>query len=171
LPKGSPLLDSWKDIYEEIQQRRYESDRSWILLHNGRIYLSQLYQSKGLRFEKKPVVLLNMCESAQLTPSLRESFIHFFLDRGAVAVVGTECSMCPLFAHHFAKELLAGLLAGEALGKVMVEARRKFLNQRNPLGLAYTLFGSPTARFQPALVDRPAEAQGSAAPHGGSASN
>jgi hypothetical protein len=171
LPTGSPLLDSWKDFYDEIQQRRYESDRSWILLRNGRIYLSELYQIKGLRFEKKPVVLLNMCESAQLTPSLRESFIHFFLDRGAVAVVGTECSMCPLFAHHFAKELLAGLLAGEALGKVMVEVRRKFLAHGNPLGLAYTLFGSPTARFQPALVDRATEAQGSAARPSDSVSN
>ena len=163
LPAGSPLHDAWKDFYEEIQQRRYESDRSWIMLHTGRIYLSQLYQIKGLCFEKRPVVLLNMCESAQLTPSLRESFIHFFLDRGAAAVVGTECSMCPQFAHLFAKELLAGLLAGEALGKVMVAARTKFLNQRNPLGLAYTLFGSPTSRFQPALVDRSAEAPGSAA--------
>jgi hypothetical protein len=163
LPAGSPLHDAWRDFHEEIQQRRYESDRSWIMLHTGRIYLSQLYQIKGLCFAKKPVVLLNMCESAQLTPSLRESFIHFFLDRGAAAVVGTECSMCPQFAHLFAKELLAGLLAGEALGKVMVEARTKFLNQRNPLGLAYTLFGSPTARFQPALVDRSAEAPGSAA--------
>jgi tetratricopeptide (TPR) repeat protein len=171
LPTGSPLLDSWKDFYDEIQQRRYESDRSWILLRNGRIYLSQLYQIKDLRFEKKPVVLLNMCESAQLTPSLRESFIHFFLDRGAVAVVGTECSMCPLFAHHFAKELLAGLLAGETLGNVMVETRKKFLGQRNPLGLAYTLFGSPTARFDPALVVRTAEAQGLAGSPGDSVWN
>jgi len=95
------------------------------------------------------MVFLNMCESAQLTPSLRESFIHFFLNRGARAVIGTECSMRPLFAHHFAKEVLTGILSGESVGDAMLEARLAFMGKNNPLGLAYTLFGSPLTRFEP----------------------
>ncbi len=162
LPADSPLRAAWKGICDDIQNKQYQSDRSWIQLRIGRIYLTQLYQNKGLRLEKSPVVLLNMCESAQLTPSLRESFIHLFLDRGAAAVVGTECSMRPFFAHHFAKELLEGLLGGEPLGEVILDVRRRFLARRNPLGLAYTLFGSPAARFEPALVERAAESEASA---------
>jgi hypothetical protein len=154
LPESSDLRSAWKYAYEQIRQRQYESDRSWIQLRSGRIYLPQLYQKHDLKLDKRPIVLLNMCESAQLTPSLRESFIHFFLDRGAIAVIGTECSMRPLFAHHFAKELLERLLTGSSLGEAMLDVRLHFLHQRNPLGFAYTLFGSPLARFDPALLER-----------------
>ncbi|HEV2323107.1 MAG TPA: hypothetical protein VGS10_04045 [Terracidiphilus sp.] len=154
LPESSDLRSAWKYSYEQIKQRQYESDRSWIQLRSGRVYLPQLYQKRDLKLGKRPIVLLSMCESAQLTPSLRESFIHFFLDRGAIAVIGTECSMRPLFAHHFAKELLERLLTGSTLGEAMLDVRLYFLRQRNPLGFAYTLFGSPLARFDPALLER-----------------
>jgi hypothetical protein len=97
-----------------------------------------------------PIVFLNMCESAQVTPSLGDSFIHFFIDRGARCVIGTECSMRPLFAHLFSQAFLGTLLRGVPAGRALLQARRAFVDQYNPLGLAYTLFGSATARFEPA---------------------
>lgn len=47
----------------------------------------------------KPVVILNMCESAQVTQSLTDSFVDFFLDRGARSVVGADCPMTVEFTH------------------------------------------------------------------------
>jgi hypothetical protein len=90
-----------------------------------------------------------MCESAQLVPSLSESFIHFFLTRGAAAVIGTECPMTIAFAHPFGEVLLNGLLRGEDVGDALRSARQALLGLQNPLGLAYTLYGSATARFKP----------------------
>jgi hypothetical protein len=93
--------------------------------------------------------MLNMCESAQLTPSLSESFFHFFLDRGARAVIGTECPMTVEFAHPFAARFLGEVFAGRPVGDALLETRRHFLKLNNPLGLAYTLFGQATVAFEP----------------------
>jgi hypothetical protein len=157
LPEQSPLKAEWKDIYDDINENRYEPDESWIKLQYGKLLLLNLYDELGESFTNAPIVFLNMCESAQLTPSLSESFIHLFLDRGACAVIGTECSMRPLFAHYFAEEILKGLFAGEALGDVMLKTRLQFMGQNNPLGLAYTLFGSPLTRFEPPPLARTKE--------------
>jgi hypothetical protein len=90
-----------------------------------------------------------MCESAQITPSLSDSFINFFLDRGAESVIGTECPMTIEFAHPFAEKFLTGILTGESVGKALLDTRRHFMDQRNPLGLVYTLFGSAASCFTP----------------------
>ncbi len=46
------------------------------------------------------------------------------------------------FAHPFAEDLLSQLLAGQSVGRALLHARRHFISLRNPLGLAYSLFGS-----------------------------
>ncbi len=126
-------------------------DRSWIGLTYGVLYLDQLYDEVK-ELISRPLVILNMCESAQVTPSLSDSFIDFFLDRGARGVIGTECSMTIEFANVFSESLLTGLLAGETIGTALLNARRKFIALRNPLGLAYTLFGSAAASFAPPIL-------------------
>lgn len=147
------LREAWKELYDEIKARQYQSDSSWIKLRYGKLYLLELYE-KIQELRTGPVVLLNMCESAQLTPSLQESFIHFFLDRGARAVLGTECSMRPLFAHQFAQKILESLVFGDTIGEALLNARKEFASRGNPLGLAYTLFGSLTIRFNPPPLER-----------------
>lgn len=37
------------------------------------------------------IVVLNTCKSALPSPVLADSFVYFFLSRGASAVIGTEC--------------------------------------------------------------------------------
>jgi hypothetical protein len=151
LEPDSPLRETYQLLYESIKQKQFEPDQSWIELTTGRIYLNELYDQIEF-FKSKPFVFLNMCESAQVTPSLRDSFIHFFLDRGAQCVIGTECPMTVEFAHPFAKQLLTGMLEGRPVGKVLIAARRRFLEQSNPLGLAYSLFGSATACIEPPVI-------------------
>jgi hypothetical protein len=119
------------------------------------VYLDELYDEvRELR--SRPLVILNMCESAQVTPSLSDSFVDFFLDRGARTVIGTECPMTVEFADTFSESLFRGLLHGHGIGTAMLAARREAFARRNPLGLAYTLFGSASAAFAPPVLTEPA---------------
>lgn len=162
LPQGSPIREAWKLVAEDIENKQFQSDESWIELSAGRILLSKLYgQIRSLPL--RPFVLLNMCDSAQVTPALSQSFIDFFITRGARAVIGTECSIRPVFADFAGRELLRALLmavpVGEALRRLRVQAVEQ---NKNLLGLAYTIFGSTDAVLSPALL--PAQV-----PPGGSA--
>lgn len=148
LPNKDPRFEELSRLYQNIREGKFEPDRSWIELSYGKLYLDQLYDEIDEKLKSHPLVFLNMCESAQVTPSLTDSFIDFFLDRGAIGVIGTECSMSLEFAHPFAKKFLTAVLSGEKVGHALLDARRYFLDYKNPLGLAYTLFGSATTCFQ-----------------------
>jgi HEAT repeat protein len=152
LQQDSTLRERFRFLYESTKQSRFEADRSWIELTYGRLYLDELYDEIGF-LSSQPLVFLNMCESAQVTPSLADSFVHFFLDRGARTVIGTECPMTVEFADPFARFFLAAMMAGEPVGSVLLRARRYFAERSNPLGLAYTLFGSAVTCFRPALTE------------------
>jgi hypothetical protein len=154
LSPDSALREHWKELYDQVRQPDFEATSSWIGLRYGKLYLEELYDSE-IKLHNNPIVFLNMCESAQATPSLSESFVHLFINRGARCVVATECTMRPLFAHHFSSEFLKALLGGDSAGQAILDARRKFIESKNPLGLAYTLFGSAGARFdEPAPLRR-----------------
>ena len=148
LNQDDPRRATNRLLYESIKQEGYEPDRSWIELTRGKLYLDELYE-KVDNLQSNPLVILNMCESAQITPSLLDSFFHFFLNRGARGVIGTECPMTLEFAHPFAALFLEDILAGEQVGIALLKARRHFMKLRNPLGLAYTLFGLATISFEP----------------------
>ena len=141
--------ESHKSLYEAYCNNRYEIDSSWIELSHGVLYLDEM--EEHIRFlPGHPLVILNMCESAQIVPTLADSFVKFFLDRNACTVIGTECPMTVEFAHPFAKCFFEGILAGRRVGEVLVDTRRHFMTEeKNPLGLAYTLFGSAAATFVP----------------------
>ncbi|MEO8052510.1 MAG: CHAT domain-containing protein [Acidobacteriota bacterium] len=155
LPADSPARTSAGPLYESVKNGIFIRDRSWIGVSFGMIYLDELY-SEVKELRSRPLVILNMCESAQVTPSLSDSFVDFFLDRGARSVIGTECTMTVEFADIFSESLFRGLLGGHSIGAAMLAARREGLARRNPLGLAYTLFGSASAAFMPAVLIEPA---------------
>lgn len=149
LPSGSPFREDkeLKRTYERLKEHEAGNIKSsYIGLRYGKLYLIKLYDKK-INLHNHPIVFLNMCESAQVIPSLSESFIDFFIKRGARCVIGTECSMRPVFAHYFSKEFFEALANGESVGQALLSARQKFIKLKNPLGLAYTLFGSATAKF------------------------
>ena len=148
----SPLRETYKFLYESIKCGEYERDRSWIRLSNGKVYLDLLYDDI-IQLPSRPLVILNMSESAQVMSSLAdESFVSFFLNRGARTVLGTECPMTIQFAHPFSEILLTHILIGEDVGLALLRARQHFITYRNPLGLAYALFGSATLRFDPSPI-------------------
>jgi hypothetical protein len=151
LPKNDPRRELWKFLYESIKQEKFEPDRSWIKPTYGKLYLDELY-NKIFSINSEPLVFLNMCESAEITPSLSDSFIHFFINRGAKGVIGTECPMTVEFAHPFSEKFLGDLFAGKTIGEALLNARCHFMKLKNPLGLAYTSFGSATICFQPTIL-------------------
>lgn len=148
LPEDSPIRKRpfWKELYDAVKGEDFESDSSWIKLRYGKLGLDQLYEG-DVRLHNHPIVFLNMCESAQATPSLSDSFIHFFINRGARSVIATECTMRPLFAHHFSQRFFEALSRGDSVGQAILDARRAFIGMENPIGLAYSLFGSAGTRF------------------------
>jgi len=158
LEDGSPHREGSRLLYESIKARKFEVDRSWIELTNGKLYLDELWDTMP-DLSTVPVVILNMCESAQITPALSESFVEFFLQHGTRSIIGTECMVTTDFAHPFASEMLDRFLAGQPVGKALLGARRLFKARSNPLGLAYTLYGSATAAFDPPCFSLAAAAE------------
>ena len=151
-----------EDVQRNALRLLYESTRdgldpssSWLELTYDRLHLENLYELDRRLFPGS-IVVLNTCESAPFSPVLAESFVHFFLSRGAGAVIATECPMTIEFAHPLAERVLTSLLCGRPVGEALLEARHHFLGLRNPLGLAYTLYGLATARINGPVI-RPAE--------------
>jgi HEAT repeat protein len=158
LAAPSPPADATEDDIERLREYRErrqrsleESTLSWIGLSHGRLYYQHLQENLD-DLVTQPLVFLNMCESAQVTPLSSESFVDFFLTRNARTVVGTECAMTIHFAHPFSRHFLTEVLKGRRMADALLSARRYFLDRQNPLGLAYTLFGSGTLSFTPPCV-------------------
>jgi hypothetical protein len=150
LPEGSLTQQAWQYDAERIEQKLFTSDGSWIELSSGRLQLEDLYIEVA-RLPLSPFVILNMCDSAQVTPMLSKSFIDFFLTRRARAIVGTECSIRPVYADFAGRALIHSLLAGEPIGYALRKIRVQTYRQRNLLGLAYTLYGSADSALEPSL--------------------
>ena len=151
LPDTAPGKAALKDLYNFITEPDFEPDESWIALTWGRLFLRDL-RAETVRLNRNPIVILNMCQSAQILPGISESFVSFFLDRKARSVIGTECPITNEFAHPFSRQLFNELLKGLPIGEALRRTRRYFIKKRNPLALAYTLFGSATTQYDPAIL-------------------
>lgn len=126
---------------------------AWIELTRNTVILREL-ELEPVDLRGQPMVIMNMCQSAQVLPQLTSSFVHFFLRKRARSVLGTECPIPPKFASAFALELMPLLLSGAPIGQALLETRRCFAQAfGNPLGLAYSLWGAADAKYEPAAID------------------
>jgi hypothetical protein len=130
----------------------FDVSDSWMRFTQGKILLAMLKEAVPGPFSRYPVVFLNMCESAQVLPSLSDGFVPFFIQRGARAVFGTECSMNTAFADDFARAFLTRFFQGEAAGEILLALRRHYLDEGNPLALAYTLYCDADLRLSGPLL-------------------
>ncbi|MBA3468904.1 MAG: CHAT domain-containing protein [Herpetosiphonaceae bacterium] len=142
--KYSDLVKLAQDGYQPTDPNIGDS---WLMWNKSLLPL-RLLSLWGLKLPRKPLVMLNMCESAQVLPTLSSGFIPFFSQLGARGVLGTECPMLAPFAAAFGQKLLARLLAGEKIGDILPALRLHFIEEeRNPLGLAYTYYGDADVSF------------------------
>jgi hypothetical protein len=120
---------------------------SKLLLSDGPVHLADLdvfAPTHRPALKQAPLVFLNACQSAELSPYLYDGLVPYLIARGARGVLGTEVDTPALFAAEFAQELIRRFSAGEqALGPLLLNLRRAYLLQKNNImGLVYALYSS-----------------------------
>ncbi len=149
------------EFLSDLEKRlEFSIDETFIRLQDGYLWMRELKEKVNLE-TSAPLVFLNMCESAQIFPSLSDGLIDIFLKRGARGVIGTEIPMIDSFADLFAREFFHLLfyqridINGDEtpipVGETLYELRRKFLDLENPLGFAYTMYGDATIHLERSL--------------------
>jgi hypothetical protein len=120
---------------------------SKIKLSDGEISLDDLdfdapVLPNGLK--NGPVVFLNACQSAELSPYLYAGLVPAMIQRGARGVLGTEVDTPSQFAAAFAQEFITRFSKGrQPLGDLLLDMRREYLEQKNNImGLLYALYSS-----------------------------
>jgi hypothetical protein len=99
-----------------------------------------------------PLVFINACESAELSPLFYEGFVPYFMAKGARGVIGTECKTPALFAAEWARRFFDRFLAGGSLGQIALDLRREFFYEHNNLlGLLYALYVDGDTQIVPGL--------------------
>jgi hypothetical protein len=119
-------------------------DGSRIILDDGEITLADLKACTSmtiLPFTQAPLILLNACQSAKLSPYIYDGLVPYFVERGARGLIGTEADTPAFFAAEFGQELLRRFIAGgQPIGALLLNLRREYLFQNhNVLGLLYAL--------------------------------
>jgi hypothetical protein len=147
---GKPGSQALRDMLALWSKTAPNGSASSIQLSNSEISIQELVNygidDVPIRLHDEPIVILNTCESAQLWSTVRESFIAFFLTRGARAVVGTEATMPIVVTDPFGVELLKSLLVKKrTIGEAVLDARLALLARNNPLGLSYCIYGAADA--------------------------
>ena len=125
-----------------------------VLSDNGRLTLGDLYVDAPLKkvLPGAPLVFINACESAELSPLFYDGFVPYFMTKGARGVIGTECETPALFAAEWARRFFGRFLAGESLGQVFLDLRREFYYEHNNLlGLLYALYVDGDTQVVPAV--------------------
>ena len=129
-------------------------DASALVLSDAKVTLGELALDAptSTALAGKPLVFINACESAELSPAFYDGFVPYFMAKGARGVIGTQCKTPALFAAEWAERFFDRFLGGEALGDAFLGLRREFLEQHgNPLGLLYAVHCDGDTRIEPAL--------------------
>ncbi len=130
-------------------------DASTLVLSGGqRLTLEDLnlFASTRKVLPGAPLVFINACESAELSPLFYDGFVPYFMAKGARGVIGAECETPALFAAEWARRFFDQFLAGESLGQVFLDLRREFYYEHhNLLGLLYALYADGDTQIVPGI--------------------
>jgi len=131
-------------------------DDSTLVLSGGqRLTLEDLnlFASTRKVLPGAPLVFINACESAELSPLFYDGFVPYFMAKGARGVIGTECETPALFAAEWARRFFDQFLAGASLGQVFLDLRREFYYEHhNLLGLLYALYADGDTQIVPGVT-------------------
>jgi hypothetical protein len=130
-------------------------DTSCLVLSDGRIRLGDLYLDAPTSTPLRggPLVFINACESAEMSPAFYDGFVPYFMAKGARGVIGTECRTPALFAVEWARRFFTRFLDGQPLAEAFLALRREFIEAHgNPLGLLYAVHCDGDTRIEPALA-------------------
>jgi hypothetical protein len=125
-----------------------------VLSGQGRLTLGDLnlFAPSKKHLPGTPLVFINACESAELSPLFYDGFVPYFMAKGARGVIGTECETPALFAAEWASRFFDHFLAGQSLGQAFLDLRREFYYQHNNLmGLLYALYCDGDTQIVPGM--------------------
>lgn len=125
--------------------------------------MTELEKFRPVQQSEAPLVFLNMCEATEFYPGMTDNFVDVFLERGARGVIGTELPMLVAFGDLFARRFFEVFFSpavmreklgadGCAVGQVLWQLRREFMDKGNPMAFGYTYFGDATMRLKPPLA-------------------
>jgi hypothetical protein len=152
-PNAPPLIYFYCHAVSKFPGEGGGVDDSKIALTDGSIMLRELKlkvrTSLGI-LPKAPLIFLNACESAELSPYLYDGLMPFMIARGVRGMIGTEVETPALFAAEFAKEFMRRFTSGgTTLGELLLDMRREYLEQKNNvMGLVYALYSSGDVMIQ-----------------------
>ncbi len=118
-------------------------DASALVFTDGRLTLGDLavFAPMETLLKGSPLVFINACESAELSPLFYDGFVPYFMAKGARGVIGTECLTPALFAAEWAERFFDQFLKGKPVGEIFLDLRRTFYKEHNNLlGLLYALY-------------------------------
>jgi hypothetical protein len=137
-------------------QGNRDPDAAAIIMGRGdQVTLAELnlYAPTTTELAGNPLVFINACESADMSPLFYNGFVPYFMDKGARGVIGTECKTPVLFAISWADAFFSEFLDGATVGEIVLKLRQDFLREHgNPLGLIYAVHCSTDTRIAPALA-------------------
>jgi hypothetical protein len=95
-----------------------------------------------------PLVVLNACGTGAVSPDAVSPLIKTLMrDCRAGGVVATEISVWIPLAIHAGELFIEEYARGKPSGLALLTTRLRLLSQRNPMGLAYTLYGFADRRL------------------------
>jgi hypothetical protein len=130
-------------VSKSLTERGGPDASTLVLSGDQRLTLGDLHLLAPLKtiLPGAPLVFINACESAELSPLFYDGFVPYFMAKGARGVIGTECATPALFAAEWARRFFDRFLAGESLGQIFLDLRREFYyGHNNLLGLLYALY-------------------------------
>ena len=146
-PNAPPLIYFYCHAVSKFPEEDGGVEASTIALTDSKIALFDLktkVRSSLPPLRNAPLVFLNACETAELSPYLYDGLMPFMIGRGVRGMIGTEVETPALFAAEFAKDFIKRFAAGgQPLGGLLLDMRREYLEQKNNiLGLVYALYSS-----------------------------
>ncbi|UYF97127.1 leucine-rich repeat domain-containing protein (plasmid) [Rhodococcus aetherivorans] len=105
--------------------------------------------SPELWLDVRPLVFINGCHTAALSPEQVVDFVNAFAGANAAGVVGTEIAVAQPVASEFAQRFYEHFMGGNPMtvGQAMRRARLDLLAKGNVAGLVYTAFCSMDLAF------------------------
>ena len=148
--EGKKLLKEYAESDSGREKTRLlaaidQSSDSLVELSGGFVTLTSLADVLKRPMPGCPIILLSMCESAQVSAA-GTGFVPLFLRRGARAVIGTEGPTLWELSRQMDTQIVKRLFDAQTIGQAFYETRKE-LTKSNVLALIYTLYGDGGARL------------------------
>jgi CHAT domain len=145
--KAAPLIYFYCHAVSKFPEEEGGVEESRVALTNGKVSVGDLKRKVSTRLPplpSAPLVFLNACESAELSPYLYDGLMPYLVARGVRGMIGTEVETPALFAAEFAKEFMRRFTAGNTtIGELLRDMRVEYAEQKNNImGLVYALYSS-----------------------------